>query len=215
VADVSVDVNGLRREYMRAGLLESDAHDDPLKLFAQWFDEAVAANVTLPNAMSLATVSRENKPSSRVVLLKDVAHGGFVFYTNYQSRKGHDIESNTHAALLFAWLELERQVRIEGTLGKVSAAESEAYFATRPLGSRIAAIASPQSETVADRETLEARYDEAVLAQGETARRPAHWGGYCLKPEAIEFWQGRENRLHDRLLYTHNATGWHRRRLAP
>jgi pyridoxamine 5'-phosphate oxidase len=210
-----VDANGLRREYMDAGLNEADVGTDPFELFEHWFDEAVAANLPLPNAMSLATVSREHKPSSRIVLLKGVDHGDFVFYTNYHSRKGCEIGANAHAALLFAWLELERQVRIEGTLTKVTAVESDAYFATRPLGSRLAAIASPQSETVADREWLEARYDEAVLAHGETARRPAHWGGYRLLPEHIEFWQGRENRLHDRLIYTRDASGWHRRRLAP
>jgi pyridoxamine 5'-phosphate oxidase len=210
-----VDVNGLRREYMRAGLIEAQAHADPLQLFEHWFNEAVAAGVPLPNAMTLATVSHDHKPSARVVLLKDVVHGGFVFYTNYQSRKGREIGANAQAALLFAWLELERQVRIEGPLTKVAAAESDAYFATRPLGSRIAAIASPQSDSLADRETLEALYDQATLRLGEVTPRPAHWGGYRLVPEEIEFWQGRENRLHDRLRYHLTAQGWMRQRLAP
>jgi pyridoxamine 5'-phosphate oxidase len=210
-----VDVNGLRREYMRAGLVEAQAHADPLQLFEHWFNEAVAAGVPLPNAMTLATVSHDHKPSARVVLLKDVDHGGFVFYTNYQSRKGREIGANAQAALLFAWLELERQVRIEGALTKVTAAESDAYFATRPLGSRIAAIASPQSDSVADRETLEALYDQTTLRLGEVTPRPAHWGGYRLMPREIEFWQGRENRLHDRLHYRHTPQGWLQQRLAP
>lgn len=212
---MGVDLNGLRREYMRAGLRETDAGYDPLKLFDRWFNDAVAAQVPLPNAMALATVSREHKPSSRIVLLKGVDHDGFVFYTNYRSRKAREIDANSHAALLFAWLALERQVRIDGTLSKVTAEESDAYFATRPLGSRLAAIASPQSDVIADREALEARYDAAVQAHGENARRPDHWGGYRLMPAQIEFWQGRENRLHDRLLYRITPQGWIRQRLAP
>ncbi|MBM3341980.1 MAG: pyridoxamine 5'-phosphate oxidase [Betaproteobacteria bacterium] len=210
-----VNWNSLRREYMRAGLSEADTDADPFKLFEHWFNHALAADLPLPNAMALSTVSRDQQPSSRIVLLKGVDHGGFVFYTNYQSRKGRDIAANTNAALLFAWLALERQVRIEGRLSPVSAAESDAYFATRPLGSRIAAIASPQSGIVADRQALEALYDQAVLAHGETARRPAHWGGYRLLPTEIEFWQGRENRLHDRLVYRQTPQGWMRARLAP
>jgi pyridoxamine 5'-phosphate oxidase len=150
-----------------------------------------------------------------VVLLKGVDHGGFVFYTNYHSRKGREIGANAHAALLFGWLPLERQVRIEGTLTRVSAQASDAYFASRPLGSRHAAIASPQSEAVADRAALEARYADAVRVHGDVPPRPAHWGGYRLLPVEIEFWQGRANRLHDRLLFSKTGQDWKITRLAP
>lgn len=199
---------------MRAGLDEGDALPDPLAQFEVWFADAVHAQLPLPNAMALATVFG-GKPSSRIVLLKGVDHGGFVFYTNYQSRKGREIDANAHAALLFGWLPLERQVRIEGTLTRVSAQESDDYFASRPLGSRHAAIASPQSETLESRAALDARYNDVVRATGDMPRRPAHWGGYCLLPVEIEFWQGRANRLHDRLLYSKAARGWKITRLAP
>ncbi len=205
----------IRQEYMHAGLDESDALGDPLAQFAVWFDDAVKAQLPLPNAMSLATISAGGKPASRLVLLKGVDHGGFVFYTNYESRKGREISANSHAALLFGWLALERQVRIEGTLTRVSAQESDDYFATRPLGSRHAAIASPQSDTIANRAVLEARYDEAARNHGDVPPRPAHWGGYRLMPDTIEFWQGRANRLHDRLLFSKTAQGWCISRLAP
>jgi len=200
---------------MRDGLDEKGVLPDPLAQFTVWFAETMKAELPLPNAMSLSTVSHDQKPSSRLVLLKGVDHSGFVFYTNTLSRKGREIGANANAALLFGWLQLERQVRIEGTLAQVSAAESDAYFATRPLGSRHAAIASPQSEVIAGRAALEQRYTEAVRAGGDTPLRPAHWGGYRLTPVEIEFWQGRENRLHDRLVYRQSAQGWTLQRLAP
>lgn len=210
-----LDLARVRQEYMRDGLDEKDVLADPLAQFASWFDEAQNAELTMANAMSLATVSAEGKPTSRVVLLKGVDQGGFVFYTNYASRKGHDIAGNPHASLLFAWLPLERQVRIEGTLTKVSAAESDAYFDSRPLGSRHASIASPQSEIIANRAALESLFNEAVRVTGNAPQRPAHWGGYRLMPNEIEFWQGRENRLHDRLVYRKAEQRWKIERLAP
>jgi len=210
-----LDIAHLREEYMRAGLDERDVLADPLAQFKTWFDEAAAADIPLPNAMSLATVSASGKPASRIVLLKGVDHGGFVFYTNYHSRKGREISANANAALLFAWLPLERQVRIEGTLARVTAQESEDYFASRPLGSRHAAVASPQSDVIADRAALDALYQHAVTTGGNDPARPAHWGGYRLMPAEIEFWQGRENRLHDRLLFSKTADGWKITRLAP
>ena len=200
---------------MRAGLDERDVLADPLAQFKTWFDDATAAEIPLPNAMSLATVSADGKPASRVVLLKGVDHGGFIFYTNYHSRKGREIGANAHAALLFAWLPLERQVRIEGTLTRVTARESDEYFASRPLGSRHAAIASPQSDVITDRAALDALYQHAVNAGGDDPARPAHWGGYRLMPAEIEFWQGRESRLHDRLVYRNTVDGWKISRLAP
>jgi pyridoxamine 5'-phosphate oxidase len=210
-----LNIADIRQEYMRAGLDERDVLADPLAQFDVWFAEAVKAQLPLPNAMSLSTVSAAGKPASRIVLLKGVDHGGFVFYTNYNSRKGREISANAQAALLFGWLPLERQVRIEGTLMPVSAKESDDYFASRPLGSRHAAIASPQSETIASRAALEARYHEVASAHGDAAQRPAHWGGYRLIPVEIEFWQGRANRLHDRLLFSQTMAGWRLSRLAP
>jgi pyridoxamine 5'-phosphate oxidase len=210
-----LDIAHLRQEYMRAGLDERDVLADPLTQFKLWFDDAVKAELPAPNAMSLATISAGCKPASRLVLLKGIDHGGFVFYTNYDSRKGREINASAHAALLFGWLALERQVRIEGALARVTAQESDDYFASRPLGSRHAAIASPQSEAVANRATLEARFNEVVRTTGDNPQRPAHWGGYRLMPVEIEFWQGRANRLHDRLLFSKTTMGWKITRLAP
>jgi pyridoxamine 5'-phosphate oxidase len=210
-----LNIADLRQEYMRAGLAESDVLPNPLAQFELWFADAVKAQLPLPNAMSLATIAVNGKPASRIVLLKNVDHDGFVFYTNYDSRKGREIAAHANAALLFGWLPLERQVRIEGALERVSAQESDDYFASRPLGSRHAAIASPQSEMIANRAVLEARYEAAVRTHGDKPPRPAHWGGYRLMPETIEFWQGRANRLHDRLLFSKTVQGWHIARLAP
>ena len=205
----------LRQEYMRAGLSEADAQRDPIRQFELWFEDALRAHLPLPNAMTLATVDARGAPSARVVLLKGIEQDGFVFYTNYASRKARELAARPSACLVFMWSELERQVRIEGRTEKVSAEDSERYFATRPLGARLSAWASAQSERVPDRGTLEAAMEEARRRYGDSPPRPAHWGGYRLLPHAIEFWQGRADRLHDRLLYTRQGDGWTIERLAP
>ncbi len=210
-----MDISDLRQEYMRESLDEHDVARNPLEQFERWFDEAVKAQVPMVNAMTLATVSATGQPSARIVLLKGVDHGGFVFFTNYKSRKGRELTANPEAALLFYWTDLEREVRIEGRVEKISAQESDEYFGNRPLGSRHAAIASPQSKVVPDRAALEALFADAEQRHGDKTPRPAHWGGYRLQPTAIEFWQGRANRLHDRVLYTLKARGWKIERLAP
>jgi pyridoxamine 5'-phosphate oxidase len=210
-----MNLASLRQEYMRAGLSESDADRDPMRQFERWFEDALHAKLPLPNAMTLATVSGDGSPAARVVLLKGVERGGFVFYTNYRSRKGREIEARAQACLLFMWSELERQVRITGRVEKVDAADSDAYFVTRPVGARLSACASEQSETVASRAVLEKAVAEAKARYGDSPPRPAHWGGYRVLPAEIEFWQGRADRLHDRLLYTQSAGEWKIERLAP
>ena len=205
----------LRKEYMRAGLHESDLASDPFAQFEKWFDETLRAAVDLPNAMTLATASRTGRPSARAVLLKGFDPRGFVFYSNYQSRKGRELAENPQAMLLFCWEELERQVRIEGAVQKTSAAESDQYFASRPLGARLSALVSPQSEKVAGRQELEAKVGQAERRYAADPPRPEHWGGYRLIPEWFEFWQGRADRLHDRLCYRRAADGWEIERLAP
>ena len=207
----------LRKSYERAELSEDASHADPLQQFAQWLQEAIAAEVPEPNAMTLATVGSDLRPSTRVVLIKGFDAGGIVWYTNYASRKGQELAGNPFAALQFHWVELERVVRIEGVVEKVSDAESDAYFHSRPLDSRIGAWASPQSEVISGRGVLvanAARYGAKFLLQPP---RPAHWGGYRLKPDNWQFWQGRKSRLHDRLRYrlAEGGTGWVRERLAP
>ncbi|RQR30600.1 pyridoxamine 5'-phosphate oxidase [Burkholderia sp. Bp9143] len=208
----------LRINYSRASLDEADAAPDPFAQFDRWFKEALAAKLPEPNTMTLATVGDNGRPSARIVLIKGVDERGFVFFTNYESRKGRDLAAHPHAALLFYWIELERQVRIEGRIEKTSADESDRYFASRPLGSRIGAWASEQSAVIDSRATLEAREKDVAERYGENPPRPAHWGGYRVVPDAIEFWQGRPSRLHDRLLYTRDAaaaSGWTISRLSP
>jgi len=210
------NIADLRQEYMRERLDEADVAHDPVTQFTRWFDEAINARVPMVNAMTLASVSASGQPSARIVLLKEADQAGFVFYTNYESRKGRELAANPRAALLFYWIELEREVRIEGRVAKVTARESDEYFSSRPLGSRFAAIASPQSQVVTGRAALEARFSETEKRAGSTPSRPACWGGYRVVPEIVEFWQGRSNRLHDRLQYRLRSGGnWIIERLAP
>ncbi len=206
----------LRREYTRAGLKESDADEDPVEQFRVWFDEVLAADLHEPNAMTLATATPDGRPSARVVLLKGFDERGFVFYTNYEGRKSRELEANPRAALLFYWGELERQVRVEGRVSRVPDRESDAYFAGRPRGSQLGAWASEQSRPVRDRGALERRLRELEGEyEGREVPRPAFWGGYRIEPETMEFWQGRENRLHDRLRYRLTQEGWGIERLQP
>jgi len=210
----------LRTDYKRESLDEAHVDADPFRQFARWFDEAVKAEMPEPNAMTLATVGADLRPAARIVLLKEFDSGGFVFYTNYASHKGRILAANPQAALLFHWVELQRQVRIEGVTGKVDAKESDAYFSERPRASRLGAWASPQSEVVDGRAALEARFAAAEARYrdaGERVPRPPHWGGYRLIPQMLEFWQGRQSRMHDRIRYRRNpdSGGWVIDRLAP
>lgn len=206
----------IRTDYQRATLTEDQIDTDPMKQFAIWFQEALNAQVTEPNAMSLATVSTQGRPSSRIVLLKALDQRGFTWYTHYTSKKGDELATNPHAALLFFWPELERQVRIEGLVEKVSDAENDAYFNSRPLASRRGALASLQSKAIANRSLLEKRVEEIIQQYSEQVPRPTHWGGYRLIPDYVEFWQGRSSRLHDRIAFTKNENEvWLRCRLQP
>ena len=206
----------LRQSYERAQLSEQDASANPQQLFQQWLDEAIAEKIPEPNAMTLATVGGDLRPSTRIVLIKGLDARGPVWFTNYDSRKGRELAGNPLAALQFHWVEMERVVRIEGVVEKISDEESDAYFHSRPLGSRIGAWASPQSEVVVSRSVLEASEKTFAERFGEHPPRPPHWGGYRLKPERWEFWQGRRSRLHDRLRYLLQADGgWLMERLAP
>lgn len=206
----------LRREYKSRALTEAEAKDDPVAQFAIWFDEAVKSQLLDVNAMSVATASSAGEPSVRTLLLKGFSESGFVFFTNYESAKGRDLEKNPRVALLFFWAELERQVRINGSVSKISRQESEAYFHSRPFDSQVGALASPQSRAIDGRGPLEAKLQQLLKEyEGREVPMPEYWGGYRVVPDLIEFWQGRASRLHDRLLYTKSPTGWTRTRLAP
>ena len=214
---LSDQIASLRQDYRLAELNESSAGTDPFALFTRWFEEARSARLPEPNAMTLATVDAQGQPSARVVLLKGVDAQGFSFFTNCDSRKGQELAGDGRCALVFLWLELERQVRIEGLATRVPDAVADAYFSKRPPSSRLGAVASPQSEVVTSRDWLQARFDSAHEQYGDDPPRPAHWGGYCVAPHTIEFWQGRSSRLHDRLRYRRSAadSAWQRDRLAP
>ena len=210
-----ISLSQLRRQYSQGELDITSVHSDPIVQFGKWMDEVLAADIDEPTAMTLATADLSGKPSARMVLLKGYDDRGFVFFTNYESRKGREITANPRVALVLYWKELERQVRIEGTVTKVSAAESDEYFASRPPESRAGAIASPQSRVISDRKNLEDRMKELLTMDEKDLVRPEHWGGFRVMPETVEFWQGRTGRLHDRILYTRTKKGWKLQRLAP
>ncbi|WP_416757507.1 pyridoxamine 5'-phosphate oxidase [Roseateles sp. So40a] len=208
-------LSDLRKSYERDELDEHLAANEPLRQFRTWFQQALDAKVPEPNAMTLATVGPDGRPSTRIVLIKDIEEQGLVWYTNYDSRKGRELAEHPFAALQFHWVELERVVRIEGRVERVDAAQSDAYFASRPLDSRLGAWASPQSQVISGRAVLVANAAKAAAQHGLNPSRPPHWGGFRLVPERWEFWQGRKSRLHDRLVYRLDGGQWVRERLAP
>jgi pyridoxamine 5'-phosphate oxidase len=210
------DLAELRREYVVGGLDETDLDADPVTMFRRWLHDATVAGLHEPNAMVVSTATSDGVPSSRIVLLKGLDARGFVFYTNYESRKAAELDANPSCALLFPWHDLERQVRVEGTVSRLSAEENAAYFRTRPRSSQIGAWASPQSQVVESRASLDQRYAEVTgrFGDDQDVPLPPHWGGYCVRPETVEFWQGRRGRMHDRLRYRRGAT-WQIDRLAP
>ena len=213
--NATTNLADLRKDYKLASLDEADVATTPLAQFDKWFKEALGSQLPEPNAMTLATCDSQARPSARIVLIKAYDERGFMFFTNYESHKAQDLSANNRAALLFFWPELERQIRIQGRVEKVSAAVSEDYYKSRPLASRIGAWASPQSQVLPSRTALEARVSAFEAEYGENPPRPAHWGGYRVVPQVVEFWQGRRDRLHDRIQYRLNNGEWKIERLAP
>ena len=208
-------IRALRHDYESEPFGMGDAHPEPMTQFGRWFEEAVSAELDEPNAMVLSTAGPDGKPDARAVLMKSFDASGFVFFSNYGSKKAVDMEHNRWVSLLFVWIPIHRQVRIQGWVERIPAEQSDDYFSTRPLGARIGAVASPQSKEIPSREWLHERFEEVSAGADESLARPTDWGGYQVEPAVVEFWQGRPNRLHDRIRYTRTDRGWVRVRLAP